>query len=168
MHWSVFIIDNDMKTSSVNDDDGPNCVSSCALRFQKNFPTNLIWNFRRCFMVSLAPALWQLKSMMFSVFLFNRKESTAARREAVLQFLWTMYPSYLRRKDFDIFWDDRFHHISNIPTISTEYGHCIDWIYCGFWNQLQSSAAIQRYSDTSPDIKTFKLKPFCETENKIR
>ena len=66
MHWSVFIKDNDMKTSSETDDDGPNCVSSSGLWLQKNFSTNLIWNFRLCFMVSLAQVLWQLKSMMFS------------------------------------------------------------------------------------------------------
>ena len=145
MQWSVFIKDNDMETSSANDDDGPNCVSSCSPT-PENFPTNLIWNFRRCFMVSLAQVLWRLKSMMFSV-LFSTEKSQLRPAERLLccNSVDYVYPSYLRRKDFDIFWDDRFHHISNIPTISTEYGHCIDWIYCGFWNQLQSSTAIQRY-----------------------
>lgn len=118
-------------------------VSHRALRLQKNFPTNLIWNFRRCFMVSLAQVLWRLKSMMFSVF-FSTEKSQLRPAESLLccNSVDYVYPSYLRRKDFDIFWDDRFHHISNIPTISTEYGHCIDWIYCGFRIQLQSSTAI--------------------------
>ena len=157
MHWSVFIKDNDMKTSSETDDDGPNCVSSSGLWLQKNFSTNLIWNFRLCFMVSLAQVLWQLKSMMCFPFPLKRVNccpqkgddaisvddvSIIFEEERFRYFLRWQIPSYL----------------SNIPTISTEYGHCIDWIHCGFWNQLQSSTTIHHKTSKLSNWNTF-VKP---------
>ena len=161
MHWSVFIKDNDMKTSSETDDDGPNCVSSSGLWLQKNFSTNLIWNFRLCFMVSLAQVLWQLKSMMFSL-------STATEKSRLLS----------AERRWCNFCGRCIHHIwgGKISIFSEMTDSIISLKYPNNFNRIWTLHRLNtlrvlestsvKHNDTSQDIKTFKLKHFCEAQDK--
>ena len=159
MHWSIFIKDNDMKTSSETDDDRPNCVSSCALRLKKNFSTNLIWNFRLCFMVRLAQALRQLKSMMFS-FSTEKSQLLSAERQCC---------NFCGRCIHHI-WGEKISIFSEMTDsiISLKYPNNFNRIWTlhrlNTLRDLESTPV--KHNVTSQDIKTFKLKHFCETEDK--
>ena len=136
-------------------------VSHPELPDSEKLPTNLIWNIRLfLWWVESTSRLKTIKvyhhfKLIFIRFLFSFSIISVCRGQRCTVSVGDV--SIIFEKDFDIFRDDRFYPISNIPTISAEYGHCIDWIYCGFWNQLQSSAAIQRYITRHQNFQTETL-----------
>ena len=58
-----------------------------------------------------------------------------------------MFISYFILKDLDASENDIFYHISNIQTILTVFGQCINWIYCGFQqnNKLNMNIRCQMF-----------------------